>query len=412
MQRHNSATLLLLGLLVYTCGARNILDGPTATYGPETSSATPPYPTTGPGPTTSPQPATATTPPPVVVNQCDCTDKNIWLDIFFIIDASFAMTSTGFDGATSFVESLLYKMTIGQANAQQTRAAFITYSANAQMLYNLSYWQSTDDMINNMDLPYSGTRGTNIEAAIKLATSNMVAPDHRPNAQGVIVILASAYENGGYNDPTEAADTFKADGNTIITIEYVQEHGAEVPQLNKLASPGYSFTNRFGNLTAEQIRQSFCKVNCFCPTNYNSYTEGDPITPYGGCYRTVPISAIQTLAAKNCRQHHNGLLAKVESRDKSTFLSTLFPSKTKFWIGLKFDTAGNAYQWADGTYLSSSDFQMWAPGYPFAASGYCVYQYQYQGFSSGWFNDDCGDDWQYVCQSTPCSADNYCATRD
>ncbi|VDL73767.1 unnamed protein product [Nippostrongylus brasiliensis] len=323
MQRHNSATLLLLGLLVYTCGARNILDGPTATYGPETSSATPPYPTTGPGPTTSPQPATATTPPPVVVNQCDCTDKNIWLDIFFIIDASFAMTSTGFDGATSFVESLLYKMTIGQANAQQTRAA-----------------------------------------AIKLATSNMVAPDHRPNAQGVIVILASAYENGGYNDPTEAADTFKADGNTIITI-----------------------------------------VNCFCPTNYNSYTEGDPITPYGGCYRT-------TLAAKNCRQHHNGLLAKVESRDKSTFLSTLFPSKTKFWIGLKFDTAGNAYQWADGTYLSSSDFQMWAPGYPFAASGYCVYQYQYQGFSSGWFNDDCGDDWQYVCQSTPCSADNYCATRD
>ncbi|VDM69615.1 unnamed protein product [Strongylus vulgaris] len=147
------------------------------------------------------------------------------------------------------------------------------------------------------------------------------------------------------------AQTFIEDGGFIITVEFVQEHGSSVPLLNKLSSgPEYSFTNRYGNLTADPVRQAFCRINCFCPTNYLPYTQGDVI-PSGGCYRTVPITAIQALAAKNCRQHNSGSLVKVESRDKSTFLSTLFPSKTKFWIGLKL--VNGVYQWADGTNLVS-----------------------------------------------------------
>ncbi|ETN83797.1 lectin C-type domain protein [Necator americanus] len=223
--------------------------------------------------------------------------------------------------------------------------------------------------------------------------------------------LEDRTRKGSYNDPTVAADTFKEDGGYIITVEYVQEHGQNIPLLANLASgPQFQFTNIYGNLTGEQVRQAFCEANCFCPTNYNPFNQAYTV-PAGGCYRPVPISAIQTLAAKNCRQHHNANLAKVESRDKSLFLSTLFPSKTKFWIGLKYYYNGQ-YQWADGTMLYSSDYQMWAPGYPNLSAGQCVYMYQYSGFSSGWFNDDCGDDQNYVCQSVPCSANNYCSTRD
>ncbi|KAK6028624.1 lectin C-type domain protein [Ostertagia ostertagi] len=116
---------------------------------------------------------------------------------------------------------------------------------------------------------------------------------------------------------------------------------------------------------------------------------------------------VQMLAANNCRKQHNGTLAKVESRDKSYFLSTLFPSKTKFWIGLQ--RVSGDFQWPDGTWLHSNDYQMWAPGYP-NYDGDCVYMYQYSGFSFGWFTDDCYDDFDYVCQSAPCSADTYCST--
>lgn len=318
------------------------------------------------------------------------------------------MTSPGFDGATSFVESVLYKMTIGQVDGQVSRVGFITYGSDAALQYSLTFWNSTDDMINNMNLVYVGSEGTNIEAAIKMASDNFAEPAHRSNVQKVIVIVASAYENGKYNDPNVAADTFKEDGGIIMTIEYVQEHGEPVPMLGKLATTGpYQFTNRYGNLTAEDVRMAFCRANCYCPTNYNPYNWND-VVPHGGCYRTVPISAVQVLAAKNCRQHHDAILAKVENRDKSLFLGTLFPSKTKFWIGLT--NVNGVYQWADGSILQTSDYQMWAPGYPNLATGNCVYMYQYSGFSFGWFNDDCGDDWNYVCQSAPCNTDTYCVT--
>ncbi|KAK6028625.1 hypothetical protein OSTOST_05289 [Ostertagia ostertagi] len=95
----------------------------------------------------------STVPPSQLVDQCKCTDKNIWLDIYFLMDASYAMTSPGFDGATAFIQSALSKMTLGQDYAQQTRAG-----------------------------------------GIQLAIESFNSEEHRPNAQKVIVVVASAYE--------------------------------------------------------------------------------------------------------------------------------------------------------------------------------------------------------------------------
>ncbi|XGW14877.1 hypothetical protein V3C99_000841 [Haemonchus contortus] len=422
MYRLSLATCILLGLQSLSCRAQfpsstSATTTTTEARMPYSTTTRMSYSTTTTAPASQPPSTTTSTPPwnPTTaapssnIDQCKCTDKNIWLDIYFLMDASYAMTSPGFDGATAFVQSVLSKMTLGQDYAQQTRAGFILYAANATVQYNLTWWTSTYDMLFNMNLTYSGSLGTNIEAGIQLATDRFNSAEHRANAQKVIVIVASAYETGKESDPTKAANTFKESGGIIITVEYVQEHGAAVPLLGSLASPGpYQFTNRYGNLTNEEVRQAFCKANCFCPTNYDPYTIGDTV-PHGGCYRTVPLTAIQMLAANNCRKQHSGTLANVQSRDKSLFLGALFPSKTKFWIGLQRDNGGRWY-WPDGTYLQSNDYQMWAPGYPSAAAGDCVYMYQYSGFSFGWFNDDCYDDYEYVCQTVPCCADNYCST--
>ncbi|PIO72316.1 von Willebrand factor type A domain protein [Teladorsagia circumcincta] len=178
------------------------------------SSTTPGSTSTGPVSTT-PSWISSTVAPSQIVDQCKCTDKNIWLDIYFLMDASYAMTSPGFDGATAFIQSVLSKMTLGQDNAQQTRAGFIVYGATATVQYSLTQWTSTMDMLLNMNLPYSGSRGTNIEAAIKLASDRFNSAEHRPNAQKVIVIVASAYESGTYTDPSKVADTFK---RTVVSL--------------------------------------------------------------------------------------------------------------------------------------------------------------------------------------------------
>lgn len=64
-----------------------------------------------------------------------------------------------------------------------------------------------------------GDHGTNIEGAIKAATSLFdTSNGHRANTKKVLVILASSYTNGDYHDPIQAATTFKNDGGKIIAI--------------------------------------------------------------------------------------------------------------------------------------------------------------------------------------------------
>ncbi|VDO63138.1 unnamed protein product [Heligmosomoides polygyrus] len=166
---------------------------------------------------------------PLMNDECPCNPFNIWLDVFFLIDSSSAMTSDGFDCATAFVESVLYRMNVGQAFGQQTRVGIITYGANAKLHYNLSYWQSSNDLLNSMNLPFHDSRGTNIEEGIRLATANFNPPQHRPNAKKV--------------------------------------HGAPVLMLDSLATPGFELTNRHGEIQDDDFKM-------WAP-NYPDSQQGD-----------------------------------------------------------------------------------------------------------------------------------------
>ncbi|VDM78457.1 unnamed protein product [Strongylus vulgaris] len=97
-------------------------------------------------------------------SECPCTPFNIWLDVFFLLDSSSAMTTSGFQFITAYVESVLFRMSVGLADGQQTRVGFITYGANAHMHYNLSHWESSNDVLNDLNLTLNSSVGTNIEA--------------------------------------------------------------------------------------------------------------------------------------------------------------------------------------------------------------------------------------------------------
>ncbi|ETN68603.1 von Willebrand factor type A domain protein [Necator americanus] len=158
-------------------------------------------------------------------SECPCTPNNIWLDLFFLLDSSSAMTRSSFQFVTAYVESVLYQMSVGLSDGQETRVGFITYGKNAKLLYNLSFWDSTNKLVNYMNLSLESSLGTDIEGAIRLAEANFIPPHHRLNARKVIVIIASAFQSGTYHDPMVAANTFKEDGGIIITV------GEKVPDM-------------------------------------------------------------------------------------------------------------------------------------------------------------------------------------
>uniref|UniRef100_A0A1I7X255 C-type lectin domain-containing protein n=1 Tax=Heterorhabditis bacteriophora TaxID=37862 RepID=A0A1I7X255_HETBA len=230
-------------------------------------------------------------------------------------------------------------MTVGLYRTE-TRVGFIYYAKKAYLLSNLTRWQNTDSLIDELEIPFDGSEGTNIEEGIKLASNQFSTYGHRENAKKVIVILASSYQE-------------------LLCLEMATTMILPRPLIH---------------------------------------------------LRTTEVLLSQLhLAVRYCSRHHNSTLVKVDDFSKAQFLKKLFPSKTKFWIGLTQNYYG-IYTWPDGSRLL--DYSMWAPGYPRYGQGDCVYMYQYSGFQFGWFNDDCNNDWNYICQAHPCDTDHYCELVD
>ncbi|PAV61256.1 hypothetical protein WR25_15536 [Diploscapter pachys] len=287
--------------------------------------------------------------------------------------------------------------------------AAISYAKQVKLLNNLNYWKSTEDFMNNMQFQYIGESGTNIEGAIQMAVQNFADPaQHRLAAKKVLIIAASSYSSGDYDDPTQAADSFKNDGGIIITLSYDQTHGLPESLLRNLSTPNYWLTNSV-NMHADDMRWLLCEANCFCPTNMKPYNQDAWMAPQGGCHNPVSIPAINRLGERDClNEWHNGFIAFVEDINKLNFLGSLVAPKSKYWIGLQY--INNQWIWpsALGDAKFKINYQSWGAGEPQLSKGNCVYMYQASGFGYSWFVDSCNADYNYICQASPCHSMSYC----
>ncbi|KIH63095.1 hypothetical protein ANCDUO_06606 [Ancylostoma duodenale] len=171
----------------------------------------------------------------------------------------------GHSQATDYVVSAFSKLTVGQAEQYQTRLGVIRYASSVELIADLNVYTSTSDLFDLTISAYNET-GTNIEGT------------------------------GAWNDPGQVAATFRESGGTIITIEYVQQHGLEVPVLRSIASPNYNLTNVKDDgtqLRADELRHLLCEANCFCRTNWLPYNNDIWNAPQGGCYFPVTIPSVQ-----------------------------------------------------------------------------------------------------------------------
>ncbi|PIO70576.1 von Willebrand factor type A domain protein, partial [Teladorsagia circumcincta] len=179
-------------------------------------------------PTRKPTPTVPSLPVASINNTgCNCVLKTVWLDVFLLMEATTAMTPNGINSATDYVVSAFTKLTVGQAVQYQTRFGVIRYASSVDLIADLDKYTSTADLF-DLNISSLNETGTNIEGAIRMATSKFASKSHRLAARPVLIIVGSSYKlsffnedmlrSGGYNDPTQAAGEFREDGGTIITI--------------------------------------------------------------------------------------------------------------------------------------------------------------------------------------------------
>ncbi|CAJ0942617.1 unnamed protein product, partial [Mesorhabditis belari] len=315
------------------------------------------------------------------------------------------MTSHGILELSNYLVTSFLQLNIGQGDGHYTRVGAVGYGDNATLQHSLTSFTSVNDLLSRFNPTIDGTKGSNIEAAIRLAQDQFDSQGHRPNVKRVIILAASHYEPGTSEDPTQVAQQFREDGGFLITLEYVQEHGAQVPILADLASPCFAISNSNADLHAVDLQNKLCMANCFCLTNWEPYMINPTCNvPDGGCYYPVLIPAAEILAKAFCERQTGGMLVKVEDAAKAIFVNSMYSNtKEKTWIGLEYSPLKFGYVWDDGSNVGSYQ--------PFASrniSVTCVSQQPGSGFLTNWYPADCVEDHMYTCQSTPCSADKYC----
>ncbi|PAV74139.1 hypothetical protein WR25_06762 isoform D [Diploscapter pachys] len=297
------------------------------------------------------------------------------------------------------------KLSETPTDERYSRVGMIVYATNASVVYPLGSINN-DDIDGIMSLPFYNDQGTNLEAAISLAMDQFNNQTiHRTNARQVIVVLATTYRQGDYQDPTEITNSFKENGGILIVYDYIEAHGAVAPELDTIASPGYVCVNT-QDPDGSCVNTALCNANCFCPANYLHYgLDANNGVPTRGCYYNVLTQIAFAIAGNRCKQADNGYMAVVQDQAKQTFLNNMIPNNN-FWIGLKYD--GQRFVWSDpdSTMLDGS-VALWDTNQPDFSNpnNQCVDVLTGNG---KWAMADCRTGLYSICEAPPCDSVHYC----
>uniref|UniRef100_A0A1I8AWK2 C-type lectin domain-containing protein n=1 Tax=Steinernema glaseri TaxID=37863 RepID=A0A1I8AWK2_9BILA len=361
-------TFVLCIALLLCCNAAPSISSTTTVAPPSTTTVVPPTPTAVPAVPSTVGAPSTTAVPGPVDRECACTVEKIWLDIVVIVDITEAMDQQGPEHQHRSVAADIFAEGGSQRNRKET-----------------------------------------------------------------VLLYASAYNQGGYSDPKETAIQMRDSGIEIITVAYVQASETnEILKIGELASPTFAFSNSKTKDLIETISDAFCKINCFCPTNWaqfsDSYTNPGA-HKYGVCVRYVGIEASWFAAnAIGCRNKGSfgSYLVTEFSSTKQRFNKAYYTDANNqtgssggvnYHIGLRTNVPHTTgYVWVQGTskYIpfNSNNFHAWGAGYPNANLGDCV-TVRSSSFLVQWENTNCFTNAQnYLCETTACDTDNYCDNID
>ncbi|KHJ78556.1 hypothetical protein OESDEN_21821, partial [Oesophagostomum dentatum] len=112
--------------------------------------------------------------------------------------------------------TVLGPVKIAQGEGQHSRLSLITYGANATTKFDLTAFKSTDEMLAGIWQTKCGNEAkTNLLDALKqtqrIFEYHHIDPERR-NVKTVIIVYASTFRQGHYEDPTQLANQIKISG--------------------------------------------------------------------------------------------------------------------------------------------------------------------------------------------------------
>uniref|UniRef100_A0AC34FXF5 C-type lectin domain-containing protein n=1 Tax=Panagrolaimus sp. ES5 TaxID=591445 RepID=A0AC34FXF5_9BILA len=238
----------------------------------------------------------------------------------------------------------------------------------------------------------------------------------KSSRRAVIVLIAAAYNEYGFQDAYQTANVIKDNGIAIIVINYVSTNGVLTTSLQNISSPGYYYNSNLDGLYDSRISYALTQLNCFCPPGnlqfqiYNTAWEN--FTNYGDCFYSFNGDTNPIQAERACRLE-SGVLAALNNQQKLDFITDyLLPyslkGKKKFTVGFhKSANLNNTWNWwdYDGSEYSLGDFPLLSD-IPTPEDNY-GYMWNHYGFK--WILTTGNSvSLPYICQIKACDASFIC----
>ncbi|CAJ0579732.1 unnamed protein product, partial [Mesorhabditis spiculigera] len=310
---------------------------------------------TTPKPTTAIRSISTTTLPPVtplppvsvnVTSGCPCVPEKLWLDVMLLIDNADSLPPNDLEAIEEFFETIVLQMSLGQGIGQHTRIGLVTYASEAELVYPLTYFNSSTQFLDEFKIPWVGGGMLDLYKGLRLTVDYLEA-NARPNVRQ------------GVGDPTQLANIFNQD-NVIITIGYKATHGdGTAPALGQFAKPHYNLTT--DQLHASPVINLLCEANCFCADYWQPYQPNIWQGAENGCYKGNVAMRNYPDAQASCRAD-GGAMVSIEDEKKAAFIGNDVPMtlwnantsqysanealETDFFIGAY--CVGDLCTWDDG----------------------------------------------------------------
>uniref|UniRef100_A0A914PST0 VWFA domain-containing protein n=1 Tax=Panagrolaimus davidi TaxID=227884 RepID=A0A914PST0_9BILA len=317
------------------------------------------------------------------------------------------------------IASLMNSFTIAPDGNHTTRVGLIAYATNVTVYLQLNKTTNYDDFVNLLfnlaDNVNPDDSGGKVQPAL-LQASNIIPSANDRSRVPIIVLFAAAYDPDGLDGAVTISNRIKADGISIVAVNYDFENGYMASMLKLIASPGYYYPAN-ADILFGKISYAFTQINCVCPTGYTQFfvnnTNWGNITKYADCFFSDGALALPNLAERVCSSRNSGSLIALTSQKRFDFFTDQFlpldhaiSKKKQLTIGLHKSSTDGQWKWwgYNGTEYPYANYPPMATPAPNDNYGY---MWNWYGFN---WTLQTGKDfsYSYICQQQGCDVNNFC----
>uniref|UniRef100_A0A914YD97 VWFA domain-containing protein n=1 Tax=Panagrolaimus superbus TaxID=310955 RepID=A0A914YD97_9BILA len=176
---------------------------------------------------------------------CSTNTSQAWLDIIFIVDIAFSMSTKNLQQMSGEIATVLQSFTFNQNGEHTTRAGIIIYGSEFATLYelnNVTNFVGFEKVFLSLfkyydPYDYDSNVYSALDAAYRLL---QIQNSHRIP---LIVLISATYNPSGFKGTSELSRNIKGNGTNIVVINFDPENPNLTNALQAIVSSGYYYVS-------------------------------------------------------------------------------------------------------------------------------------------------------------------------